>query len=269
MADNNYKEGNKASAFFERSNNLANASNVLKLLVDPQYCEKLYIIGDFVVSGGGAQLQFTASGATAGYDLAFINLTVIDESGNDAGGVATGTSAVVTVDTSGLNPSDSWAVKIKLSTEQDIALQCNCTKKAQIEIPLPSGNPTIAVNELTLGAQVLTVYRADGTTVIADGGAAYSLGTSIPTSATPFAFSIVLENTGKKVLKVTTPLGITADVLTAVVPAFGDYLFEGDTTTVTGTVDVSTTGAKTGAVTIASDDPANPSYVVNISYTVV
>lgn len=269
MADNNYKQDNKASLFFQRSNGLANPANAMKVAVEQQYCDKLYLVGAFVVSGAGAQLEFTASGATAAYDLRYITINVIDQSGNEVGGTDSGTSAVVTIDTSSLVASDVWAVKVRMSTEDNLALECACAGHYEVEVQDPSGNPTVNVNEVTEGAQVLAVFQADGTTAITDDGAAYSLGLTIPTSATPYDFSIVMKNTGGLVLKVTTPLTIDADVLTATVPAFGDYLFPNDTVTVSGTVDVSTTGAKTGKVTITSDDPANATYVVNISYTVV
>ncbi len=270
MVDNNYSEENKASLFFNRSNGLANGSNVMKLKVDQQYCEKLYLVGDFVVSGDGAELEFTASGATAAYDFRYINVTVIDQSGNEAGSTDSGTSAVVTVDTSALNPQDLWTVKVRMSTEQNISLECACAAHYEILVNDPSSNPTVSVNEVTdVQRQVIAVFQADGTTPIADAGAAYSLGLTIPQSATPYAFSIVVKNTGENVLELTTPLTVDADVLTAVVAQFDNYIYPNQTITVTGTVDVSGTGAKTGKVTILSNDPSNASYEVNISYTVV
>jgi hypothetical protein len=256
---------NKIKDFYSRTNKLANESNGLKISAERQYCDQLEFVGDFVVNSGAGTVTFTPAAPTDAYDFRYFQIVIVDESGNQASNTGTGVIASLAVDVSGLNLNDDWQMTIYASDDAGITTDCGCKSFGQIDIDAPSSDPTVSVNTVLQDAQVIAVFEADGTTAVADAGAAYALG-SYPAAGGSEAQSIVIKNTGEFVLKLSA-IAISADV-DAVTFTNPTYIYPGQSETVAFTIDTSgVAGAKTGDLTITSDDPANASYVVNVSFT--
>ena len=267
MADNNFSPNNDAGQFYKRTNPLANESNAIKMKVDRQYCENLEIVGDLVVNSGAGVVGFTAGAPMSAYDVRYFQILVKDEDGATASNTVTGTALLgaVVVDVSALNANKKWYVTIYLSTDKDLVIDTNCKTFGEVEIAAPSSDPTISLNTILQDAPIIQVYEADGTTAIADGGAAYDLG-SYPAGGGVEAQKIVIENAGGMVLKVETAAnGGDAGAVSTTLP---QYVFVSQKIDLDFSIDTSGgAGAYAGTITLASDDPQNPSFVVNISFT--
>lgn len=260
-----YNPNNNIKDFYGRTNKLANASNGLKISAEREYCEQLQFVGDFVVDSTANTVTFTPAAPTDAYDFRYFQNVIVDESGNQASNTGTGVLASLVVDVTSLNVNDSWQMTIYASDDKGITTDCGCKSFGQIEIANPSTDPTISVNTVLQDAQVIAVFQANGTTAIADAGAAYALG-SYPAGGGSEAQNIVIKNTGKFVLKI-SGIAISADV-DAVTFTNPTYVYPGQTQTVPFSIDTSgSAGAKTGDLTITSDDPANASFVVNVGFT--
>lgn len=260
-----FNPNNKIKDFFSRTNKLADDSNGLKISAERQYCDNLQIVGDFVVNSGADTVTFTPAVPTNAYDFRYFQVVIIDESGNQASATGTSVIASLVVDVTALNVNQDWQLTLYASGDKDVLAECGCKTFGQLDIVAPSTDPTVSVNTVLEDAQVIEVFQADGTTAIADAGAAYALG-SYPAGGGSEAQSIVIKNTGKHVLQVSA-IGFAADVdavtFTPIV-----YIYPNQTETIAFTIDTSgVAGAKTGSLTITSDDPANASYVVNVSFT--
>ena len=269
MADNNFNPNNDASQFYSRTNKLAYASNAMQMKVERQYCEQLELVGDLVVNTGAGQAGFTAAAPTSGYDVRYFQITIQDENGNIASQTVTGTALLgaVVVDISGLDTNSDWYATFYFSNEKDVALDCGCKTFGEIKIDNPASDPTVSINTVLQDAQVIEVFEADGTTAIADGGAAYNLG-SYPAGGGSEAQKIVIKNTGGQVLEIIS--GAFAADVDAITTALPEYVFVNGSIELAFTIDTSgAAGAKTGSITLTSDDPANASYVVNVAFTLV
>jgi hypothetical protein len=265
MADNNFNPNNDASQFYSRTNKLAYASNAMQMKVERQYCEQLELVGDLVVNTGANTATFTAGAPTSGYDVRYFQITIQDENGNIASQTVTGTalSGAVAVDVAGLDTNSDWYA----TNEKDVALDCGCKTFGEIKIDNPVSDPTVNINTVLQDAQVIEVFEADGTTPIVDGGAAYNLG-SYPAGGGSEAQKIVIKNTGGQVLEIIS--GAFAADVDAITTALPEYVFVNGSIELAFTIDTSGgAGAKTGSITLTSDDPANASYVVNVAFTLV
>jgi len=260
-----YNPNNKISAFFSRTNKLANESNALQMKVERQSCDQLEFDVEIIVDSGANTLTINTSAPTNAYDFRYFQAVVSDEDGNHASNTGTGVIASLVVDTTELNVNKNWYLTVYASDDTDVLTECGCKSFAEIEIDSPSTDPTITVNTEFIDAQKIGVLQADGSTPVVDGGAAYDLG-SYAAGGGSESQSILVKNDGKFVLKLSA-VGISADVdgVTFTNPT---YVYPNQSVAIAFTVDTSGgAGAKTGSLTITSDDPSNPSYVVNVAFT--
>lgn len=267
MIDNNYEPGNSLGQFFKRTNPLADKCNTMIMKVERQYCENIEIVGDFVVSGAGAALTFTAGAPTNALDVRYFQIVVKDEFGKTASKTAVNTdlAAPVVVDTSALDANTNWYLGIEVSDDKNINTSNNCKTFGIIYVEGPSSNPTVSINTITQDAQVVKVFQADGATEIANGGAAYDLGT-FAAGGTTEAAKIVLNNPGGFVLKVSSAV-VGGDV-SAVSSSLPQYVYIDQKVELDFLIDSSGgAGGYTGSITLTTDDPVTPSFVVNVSFT--
>ena len=267
MADNNFNENNSLSAFSKRSNPLAYGPNVLKLKVEKPYGEILEIVGQLVIDTAADTATFTAAAPTDAYDVRYFQIVVCDESGNQAAQTATGVlGAPIVVDTSALNEQDNWFVTFYFSTSKEVNTDNGDKTFGTITIKDVSSDPTIDIDTVAANAPQIAVFEADGSTAIANGGAAYALG-SFSAGGGSLAQSVVVKNNGEFVLEITSitvaPDVDGGDTTTSI------YVYPNQSVSVPFTIDTSGgAGAKTGSLTLNST--ATPSaYVVNVSFTLV
>jgi hypothetical protein len=261
--DNNFEEGNNLVKFKKAANPYANAGNAEVLRIDDDRPE---IAASFVVTSA-TDVTATLAAPSTGYNHRYFKVAVTDQSGNTATNVGTGTVATVVVDTlsAGLNVNDKWLIQVSASVTLQPELDGDNQRDLQFEVALPSTDPTVVINTLTEGAQIMAITKADGTTVVADGGT-YALG-AFAAGGTTEAFSIGLKNAGQTVLRIAsaTPAG---DVLSIALGAYDKVVLPSKVFLIAGTIDASGgAGAYSGTVTVVSDDPANPSYAITVSYT--
>ena len=261
--ENNFEEGNNLIDFKQRANPYANAANAEILRIEDDRPE---IVASFVVTSA-TDVTATLAAPSDSYDHRYFKIMISDQSGNTATSVGVGVGAVIVVDTlsAGLDVNDAWLVQLSASITLHPEVDGDNQRDMQFTIASPSTDPTIAINTLTEGAQLLTITKADGTTAVADGGS-YALG-AFTAGGTTEAFSIGLKNAGDTVLRITsaTPAG---DVLSIALGAYDKVILPTKVFIISGTVDASGgAGAYSGTVTVVSDDPSNASYVITVSYT--
>lgn len=261
--ENNFEEGNNLIPFQKRTNPYANGGNGEILRIEDDRPE---IAASFVVTSA-TDVTATLAAPSTGYDHRYFKVMVSDESGNIAVNVGTGTVATVVVDTlaAGLDVNDQWLVQVSASVDLQPEVEGDNQRDLQFVVESPSTDPTVVINTVTAGAQVLTITKADGSTVVADAGS-YALG-AFGAGGTTEAFSIGLKNTGDTVLRVAsaTPAG---DVLSITLGAYDKVILPNKVFIISGTVDASGgAGAYSGTVTVLSDDPSNASYAITVSYT--
>ena len=137
-----------------------------------------------------------------------------------------------------------------------------------------TGTITIVTNDPTTPSFKLNVSVTgtapaiqimNGTTPVASNNTpAISVGSALPgIAASPVTFTI--NNTGTSPLTISSVTGSTGFVVSTITPAGAIAVGGSATFTVTGTP--ATTGANTGTVTIASNDPTTPSFKLNVSVT--
>lgn len=264
--ENNYEQGNDMTVFKGQNNPYANGGNGIKMRVNEVSDEKPEIVADFVVTSA-TDVTATLGSPSSAYDHRYFKIIISDQSGNVATNVGTGVVASVVVDTltAGLDVNDSWIVEVFASTNDQPEVDADYANNIQFVIESPSTDPTIAINTVTEGAQLLVVTQANGSTVVADGGS-YALG-AFTAGGTTEAFTIGLKNAGGVVLRVAsaTPAG---DVASITLGAYDKVIYPDQVILISGTVDASgVAGAYSGTVTLVSDDPSNASYQITISYT--
>ena len=125
--------------------------------------------------------------------------------------------------------------------------------------------PTYTVNVTVTGTvPVITVKDATATVVANNNTTAVSVGSApVGTAATAYTFTIA--NTGLAPLTIASITGSTGFAATAITPTGAIAASGSATFTVTGTPAAS--GLNTGTITIATNDPATPSYKVNVTVT--
>jgi hypothetical protein len=257
--ENFYTEGNSPEYFFSRTNPLANPANAEILKVSDCCCEGFQLVAEVETTAGSTVVTF--SSPTSGYNTRFIKVVINDGQGNFVAGVGTGTVSSITIDTSSLNANVNWTVQVIIETTDNVAVDCPCSQ--EFSFPYNVTQSPYSVDTTTLGAQVAQLRKPDGT-VVADGGT-YNLGTFAIGTSEPF--EIQVWNVGGHVLTVGT-LAKTSQVLTFVKPTFGSTIFPNSYVTYSGTVNTNlTAGAKTGTITVNSDDPSNAAYAITIGYT--
>jgi hypothetical protein len=255
LKDNQFIEGNSEEYFLTRTNSLANSANAEILKVTSCGSCSIELDVEITTAMGSTLVDFASP--TSGYDTNFIKVTITDRKGNFATNVDTGTVSAITVDTSALDISDEWIIKIVIELKANVAVECPCSKIYSFEY-----NPLVGkdINTETMYAPVLAVYEVDGTETITS----IALGTFAAGTTEPFQF--VLKNIGQSVLTIELPLTIAANVLTATIPNFGQIVYPNQSVIVSGTVDTDlTAGAKTGTVDIVSD---GGSETITINYTI-
>ncbi len=126
--------------------------------------------------------------------------------------------------------------------------------------------PSYKVNVTVTGAvPVITVKDATPAVVINNNTAAVNVGSSaVGAPATAYTFTI--GNTGLGALTVTSITGSTGFVTSAIIPV-GPIAATTGTATFTVTATPAAAGVNTGTITILTNDPATPSYKVNVTVT--
>lgn len=259
-----FNPNNKIKDFYSRTNKLANDSNGLKISAERQYCEQLQIVGDFVVDSGADTVTFTPAAPTDAYDFRYFQVVIIDESGNHASETGTGVIASIVVDVTALNENQDWQLTLYASDDKEVLTECGCKTFGQIEIKAPSTDPTVSVNTVLEDAQEIAVFEADGTTPVADNGAPYNLG--LFAQGSDGTVSVIVKNTGEVVLQFTGAVNgpniVSAEAGTKYVYPNGDlsYTFVIDTSLAPNSY--------TGAIQLTSNDPANPTFDINVAFDV-
>jgi hypothetical protein len=255
LKDNQFQEGNSEEYFLTRTNPLANSANAEILKVTS--CGSCDIELDVEITTGMGSTVVDFASPTSGYDTNFIKVTITDRRGNFATNVDSGTVSAITVDTSQLDFSGLWEIKIVIELKANVVVECPCSKIYSFDY-----NPLVGIdiNTETMNAPVLAVYEVGGTTPITS----IDLGTFAAGTTEPF--ELVLKNNGMSVLTIELPLTIGADVLTATLPNFGEIVFPQGTILLSGTVDTSlAAGAQSGTVDIVSDGGTE---TITINYTI-
>ncbi|WP_018343878.1 glycosyl hydrolase family 8 [Cytophaga aurantiaca] len=126
--------------------------------------------------------------------------------------------------------------------------------------------PSYVVNITVTGSvPVISVLDAAAAAVANNNTTAISVGSGPVGSAATPAYTFTINNTGSAPLTISSIIGTSGFSASALNPA-GPIAVAGSATfTVTGTP--AAAGVNTGSVTIASNDPATPSYKVNITVT--
>jgi len=267
MADNNFNENNSLSDFSKRSNPLAYGPNVLKLKVEKPYGDILEIVGQLVVDTGAETATFTAAAPTSAYDVRYFQIVVCDESGHQAAQTAVGVlGSPIVVDTSALNEQDVWYATFYFSTSKEVNTDYGDKTFGTITIKDVASNPSIDIDTVAANAPTISVFEADGVTAIANGGAAYDLG-SFSAGGGSLDQSVVVKNGGEFVLEITS-ISVAPDVDGGATTT-SIYVYPNQAVSVPFTIDTSgAAGAKTGSLTLNSTAASSP-YVVNVSFTLV
>ena len=255
LKDNQFQEGNSEEYFLTRTNPLANSANAEILKVTSCGACDIELDVEITTSMGSTLVDFASP--TSGYDTNFIRVTITDRRGNFATNFDTGTVSDITVDTSQLDFSGLWEIKIAIELVANVVVECPCSKIYSFDY-----NPSVGIdiNTETMNAPVLAVYEVGGTTPISS----IDLGTFAAGTSEPF--ELVLKNNGMSVLTIEEPFTLSANVLTATIPNFGEIVFPNGTILLSGTVKTNlSAGAKTGTVDIVSD---GGSETITINYTI-
>jgi hypothetical protein len=258
---NFYQEGNSEEYFLDRTNPTANPANAI-ILKTNECCEGFELNVEFELSG--TSLTGTFGSPTSTYDTRYIKVIVNDGNGNFVSNVGTGNVSSIVVDTTGLTAGATWQIQIVIETTDSILINCPCMADYTIYFAGNDGN-IVSVDTTTLYAQRLSLFKADGTTAVADGGT-YALG-SFTAGGTEEPFSVVVKNTGSHVLTISS-VSFTSDVTSFVLPQYAGVVFPNQALALNGKVDSSgIAGSYTGTITLNSDDPTNAVYTIDIDYT--
>ncbi len=142
-----------------------------------------------------------------------------------------------------------------------------------------TGTITIATNDPTTASFVINVSVTgtaaplpalqvlNSTTVLTTNGTAIPVGSAVvATAATPYT-SFSIKNTGTAALTLTSITGSAGFAVSAISPATPATIAAGGTATFTVTGTPAAIGTNTGTITIATNDPTTPSFVVNVTVT--
>jgi hypothetical protein len=217
----------------------------------------------YAVASSGAQITFTQNTVIA--DLEYYKLYITDGCGNEAYDEidVTATTTPVVVDTSGLDASKDWCVKVIVSMGASQP-NCTCENTYNFEIGTPSSDPTDTITTAdVVGALSVAVNGA----TVADGGTAALGAASVDDVVTA---TIAITNTTADSLVTIPSGGITGSgdgsfSQTGFTPVIIDNSITYSEFVVT--MDTATIGAKTFSLVVTSDDAASP-YNVDITLTV-
>jgi hypothetical protein len=252
--ENFFTEGNSEESFFTRTNPLANPANAEILKI--QDCGDCDIFLDVDISETMGGTEFTFGSPTDDYVTEHLKIQITDGRGNFVTNVQTGAVVDVILDTTELLGSD-WTIYLGIKLSGNVLADCGCSKiftfkydKTELNIDTEnSGAGVLALFETINGASVNTI----------------NIGT-FPIGADP-AFTFYIGNQGGSVLNVSAVNNITADVLTAVLPTYGNTVQPNNFIPVSGTVDGSLlAGAQSGTLDVVSDEGT---ITLTISYTLV
>ncbi|MGN6646675.1 MAG: glycosyl hydrolase family 8, partial [Cytophaga sp.] len=125
--------------------------------------------------------------------------------------------------------------------------------------------PTYVVNVSVTGSSAtISIEDATSTVVPANNTTPISVGSApVATAATAYTFTV--KNTGTGPLSIGTITPTTGFITSAITPTGAIAAGGSATFTVTGTP--AAAGVNTGSITITSNDPATPSYKINVSVT--
>ncbi len=267
MADNNFKEGNDLSQFYKRTHPLAQASNAMKMKIEKPYCEILDIVCEFDINTGAGTVTFNAAAPMDAYDARYLTVNIKDENGNEGSNTTTGVlSSPLVVDVSALDPNLTWYIQLLFSTSEGINIDCDCTTFAELKVENASSDPSIDISTIELESPSISVFEADGTTPVADGGAAYALG-SFAAGGTTETVLVVINNSGATVLEVPT-IGATAGQFAGAESDLPFYVYVDQSEQFLFNIDTSGgAGPYSGSFTLNSNDASNADYEVNFSFT--
>ncbi len=252
--------------FQPRTNKLTNPANVQILRgVWKPGCEGMDVDIDltYLVAGGGATTTFTQNSALSG--LKYYKIYLTDGIGNEvqsALDVAAITTPVA-VDTSTLDPSQDWCVKVIVSmggSQPD----CNCENTYNFDIGGPSSNPTDTIETADIvGALAVTVEGV----AVASGGSAALAAAAVDDVVTA---RIGITNATANSLVTVSTNGVTGTGDGSFAEIGYTPITLDDATESNGflvSMDTTSAGAKTFTVTIVSNDAASP-YTFDITLTV-
>ena len=262
--ENFYQEGNSQEFFFSRTNPLANPANAEILKIKKTGCcdTEFALVAEYGYNGMGQTFVIDFSAPTSTIDSRYVKVVVTDGQGNFATAVGTGTVSTLSVDVANLDVSVVWTVSVVIEVLSNASVDCPCM--VEYTFPYNSFVGSVTVDTTTLYAANIALFKADGTTSVADGGT-YAIGT-FAAGGTTEPFSVVIKNTGASVLTISS-VSFTGDVLSFVLPNFAGVVYPGNSITLSGTVDASgIAGAYTGTITVNSD-ATNPVYTIDIDYT--
>lgn len=224
---------------------------------------------DILVDGTGANTTFTENQIGAN-EVRYYNVRINDQSGNfAAGSFDVATMAALVVDTSGLNLNDNWTVIVEAGLP-GAGDECDCTAQGELQIvgtkPNAAANINFVQSAGTLSLQVQATNNGVeifAKATVADAGTA-ALG-AISVGDTTLVNVYFLETAG-------APLTIQ-NIATAMTEESKIYLQaiiapNGEIAGYQVSVDTSAPAAISETITVTSNDPANPSYVITITATV-
>lgn len=266
MADNNFNPDNDISQFYKRTNPLTPQSNGMKMKVEKAFCPILDVVASFAIDSGAGTVTFTAAAPMDAYDVRYLKVNIKDENGNEGSNTTTGVlSAPLVVDVAALDPNLAWYIQLTFSTSEGLLIDCDCNTFGELQVLNASSDPTINVNTIESQSPIIGVFEADGVTPVADGGAAYALG-SFGAGGTVEEVSVIIKNTGATVLQISQAV-IGGDVA-GIVSNVPSYVYVDGALEFKFNIDTSgAAGPYTGSVTLTSSDVSNPSFVVNVSFT--
>lgn len=262
--ENFYQEGNSQEFFFSRTNPLANPANAEILKIKKTGCcdTEFALVAEYAYVDLTNTFDITFSAPTSTINSRYVKVVVTDGQGHFATAVSSGTVSSISVDATGLDLSVVWTVSVVIEVLSNASVDCPCM--VEYTFPYNSFVGSVTVDTTTLYAARVSMFEADGTTSVADGGA-YDLGT-FDAGGTTEGFRVVIKNTGASVLTISS-VSFTGDVLTFVLPNFAGVVYPGASITLSGTVDASgIAGSYTGTITVNSDGLPTP-YTIDIDYT--
>jgi hypothetical protein len=266
MADNNFNPKNDISQFYKRTNPLTPEANGMKMKVEKPYCPILDVVCEFDINTGAGTVTFNAAGPMAAYDVRYLTVNIKDENGNEGSNTTTGVlSGPLVVDVSKLDPNLTWYIQLTFSDSEGLLIDCDCTTFGELKVENAASDPSIDISTIEQQSPISGVFEADGTTPVADGGAAYALGSFAAGGTTEEAL-VIVKNSGATVLEISEAV-LSGQVL-SIVNNLPSFVYVDGELALKFNIDSSGgAGPYSGSITLATNDSQNPAYVINVTYT--
>lgn len=224
----------------------------------------------WTADGTASKITFVESGIGAN-EVRYYNIRINDQSGNfSTGAFNVTTMANIDVTTSNLNKADDWTVIVEAGLN-GVGNECDCTAQGEFQIVGAKPNATGTINFVQTDGTLSVSVQADeagveifAKAVVADGGSA-ALG-NVGQDKEVLVNFYFADTAGKPltIQAIATAFAVSNKIfLQAIIAPNGE---------IAGyqiSLDTSALGAISDTVTITSTDPANPSYVVTVTATVV